>query len=628
MIVQMIKVEILGPKELLFETIEVARHLGVLHLESDPQSVAGPDRLPLSTLQLPEKSFEQRIFYEELAERISALLEILPTLPTRQSYLHPLPVLDIIAAKAESHLHLCRQQRDRLTELVDEEKSLDAFRGLLQAIEPMLDDIHRQHELLDIFGLSFKSKESAERLGTLLEELFDGHVIMTTTTTPAGELVGIIAIEAGRAARLRALLDTENVPELAFPEAFKNYTFVEKVHYLLDRLRSIDAERVQIEQALTTIAKSWSPIYQRTYSWLIKRLNTLEASTAVFETDMCFIIIGWLPGKQFDPLQRCLEKRFNGRVTLESISILESDLERIPVSLMNPHYFKPFERMTALLPLPRYSSFDPTPFLGIFFPLFFGMMLGDIGYGLVLIVLSLGLLLRRGPPLLLDGARILGASAVFTILFGILYGELFGDWGNQTFSLHPILFERSQAIVPMLYFSVSVGAMHILLGLLLGLISAWQRKLWKKGVLKFLEIVSIISFSLLFVTLLWPETGLEAGPILLLVSVAVPAMILLGGLLAPLELLKTVGNIVSYARIMAIGTTSVFLAVIANRLGGMTGDVVAGLLVAGLLHTFNLILGVFAPTIHALRLHYVEFFSKFLEVGGRRFAPLDEKDLD
>lgn len=221
MIVQMIKVEILGPKELLFETIEVTRRLGVLHLESDPQSVAGPDRLPLSTLQLPEKSFEQRIFYDDLAENISALLEILPALPTRQSYLHPLPVLDIIAAKTESHLHLCRQQRDRLTELVDEEKSLDAFRGLLQAIEPMLNDIHRQHELLDVFGLSFKSNGSANRLDTLLEELFEGHVIMTTATTPAGELVGIIAIEAGRAARLRALLDTENVPELAFPEAFK-----------------------------------------------------------------------------------------------------------------------------------------------------------------------------------------------------------------------------------------------------------------------------------------------------------------------------------------------------------------------------------------------------------------------
>jgi V/A-type H+-transporting ATPase subunit I len=93
-------------------------------------------------------------------------------------------------------------------------------------------------------------------------------------------------------------------------------------------------------------------------------------------------------------------------------------------------------------------------------------------------------------------------------------------------------------------------------------------------------------------------------------------------LLAPLELLKSIGNIISYVRIMAIGLTSVLLAFVANRLGGETGDIFTGVIVAGLLHLLNIILGVFSPTIHSLRLHYVEFFSKFMEHGGRRFEPL------
>ena len=625
MIVRMTKVEIAGPKELLFGTIEAARHLGVLHLESDPLSVAGPDGLHLSSLQLPEKAFEERIFFEELAEKITRLLELLPIVPVRQTYLHPLPVLDIIAAKVESHLRLCQQQRDRLAELEEEEKGLDAFRGLLQALEPLLADMDRQHGLLDVFGVSFKANDAASRLNSLLEELFDGLVIMTTATTPSGELVGIVAIVAGRAVELRKLLETEEVPELSFPEAFKHYTFPEKVRYLQDRLQSIKLERAQTEQELAALARSWRPIYQRALTWLSDRLETMQASAAVFETGMCFVMVGWLPEKQLEALRQSLEQRFKGRVTLEAIEILESDQERIPVALMNPSYFKPFERFTSLLPLPRYSSFDPTPFLGIFFPLFFGMMLGDIGYGLVLLIITFGLLLRQGPPLLLDAARILGACAVMTTFFGVLYGELLGDWGAEALGLHPILFERSQAIVPMLYFSISVGAMHILLGMVLGLITAWRRHLWKKGVLIFLEITMIVSFCLLLIALILPETGLDTGSLLILVGAVVPLMVLLGGLLAPLELLKTVGNIVSYARIMAIGITSVLLAVIANRLGGMTGDIVAGLLVAGVLHTFNLILGVFAPTIHSLRLHYVEFFGKFLESGGRRFSPLDEK---
>ena len=79
---------------------------------------------------------------------------------------------------------------------------------------------------------------------------------------------------------------------------------------------------------------------------------------------------------------------------------------------------------------------------------------------------------------------------------------------------------------------------------------------------------------------------------------------------------------------MAIGLTSVLLAYVANRLGGMGGDILAGGVVALLLHAFNLLLGVFAPTVHALRLHYVEFFSKFFEAGGRRFEPLEKKRQD
>jgi V/A-type H+-transporting ATPase subunit I len=101
-----------------------------------------------------------------------------------------------------------------------------------------------------------------------------------------------------------------------------------------------------------------------------------------------------------------------------------------------------------------------------------------------------------------------------------------------------------------------------------------------------------------------------------------PFLFFAGGLLAPLELLKSIGNIISYVRIAAIGLTSVLLAFVANNLAGLTGDVVTGVVVAGLIHLLNIVLGVFSPTIHSLRLHYVEFFSKFIEYGGKKFDPL------
>ncbi len=111
-------------------------------------------------------------------------------------------------------------------------------------------------------------------------------------------------------------------------------------------------------------------------------------------------------------------------------------------------------------------------------------------------------------------------------------------------------------------------------------------------------------------------------PLIIASLIIAPVLLLTGGLLAPLEVLRHLGNIISYVRLMAIGLTSVLLAYVANNLAGAAGSIWVGAMVAILLHTFNILLGVFAPTIHALRLHYVEFFGKFLQPGGKAYKPL------
>ena len=95
----------------------------------------------------------------------------------------------------------------------------------------------------------------------------------------------------------------------------------------------------------------------------------------------------------------------------------------------------------------------------------------------------------------------------------------------------------------------------------------------------------------------------------------------IGFLMGPIEFISLIGNILSYLRIAAIGLASVYLAKVANDTAGMVGNLVVGIIVAGLLHALNLVLGAFSPTIHSLRLHYVEFFRKFYEGGGRSYKP-------
>jgi V/A-type H+-transporting ATPase subunit I len=110
-------------------------------------------------------------------------------------------------------------------------------------------------------------------------------------------------------------------------------------------------------------------------------------------------------------------------------------------------------------------------------------------------------------------------------------------------------------------------------------------------------------------------------PSVAMVIVALVLIIYGGGALGPMEIMSSVGNILSYARLMAIGMASVILAIVANRIGGAIGIAIIGVIAAVLLHTLNIILAMFSPSIHSMRLHLVEFFSKFYEGGGMPYKP-------
>jgi V/A-type H+-transporting ATPase subunit I len=357
-----------------------------------------------------------------------------------------------------------------------------------------------------------------------------------------------------------------------------------------------------------------------------EQISIIQASAFSFETAMCFFIYGWMPADKVASLVTSLQKTFGGSVVLKEVEIRQEDIERIPIVLQNPLCFKPFENFTRLLPLPSYSSFDPTPFIGIFFPLFFGLILGDAGYGLVILLLT-AIVSRvvRKKRLLRDAVKILQICALYAVIFGILYGEFFGNLGHLLLGIKPLLLERRDNILPMLYFAIAVGIVHVTLGLALGLVSALRRHTGKEAVVKLLNIVFIFLITALVVTFAGFMPELLSRPLIIVIIALCPLLLFSGGLLAPLELLKNIGNIISYARIMAIGLTAVLLANVANQLSGLTGDIVLGVIVGGIIHVISLVIGVFSSSIHSLRLHYVEFFDKFIELRGRSYNPFSSR---
>jgi V/A-type H+-transporting ATPase subunit I len=626
MIVKMSKIEIVGAKNLLQDALAKLRELGVFHVE--PAAVGfleeGHEE-DIRSYTLDEKDMLERTFLMELRAKINELMSFLPKLPVRSSYLDPRPVIDTVAAIIDRHVVTTKERNERKESLRKELSELQRYAVFLATLAPLIGNVKETPDL-EFIGLTIREPEMVHHLKEALSRITDWKFELTTETAKDGSLVGLVTVEKDLAERVKKTLSDEQVPELIFPAAFSSFTFSEKVAFVEKRISEVIRESEGIDAVLKQFSLRWVPIYRSVREWIDDRLALLSTTAAAYETRMCFFINGWIPTRDVAVVRKALADSYHGSVILDEKEILEEDLGRVPIILKNPPYFKPFEIFTSLLPLPVYTSYDPTPFIGIFFPIFFGLILGDAGYGLLIAAIAIVLKRKfRQQRYVKDGASILLIASLYSIFFGILFGEFFGDLPERLFHLQPLCMERRTAVVPMIFFTLAVGVAHILIGLIFGVITEYRKREKKEAVYKLLSIIIILALIVVLAAFFDIFPKILARPIIIAILFLTPILFFTGGLLAPLELLKSIGNIISYVRIMAIGLTSVLLAFVANNLGGLTGDIVTGIVVAGLIHLLNLILGVFSPTIHSLRLHYVEFFSKFMEHGGRKFEPLKKQ---
>jgi V/A-type H+-transporting ATPase subunit I len=623
MIVAMSKVEIIGPMELLLQVLDQVRSLGVFQVEEEMRGfVDKEDEKAFQPVRLDKKTLTERLYFEDLLARIDQLAAFLPKLFLRCSYLEPQSVVATVADVVDKHTALCGGLCRRRDALGGEREELLRQTAFLDALEPLFRTAGEGMGL-DFIGVSLKSSEAVDPLYRLISRLTEGAFAFVTANGPGGTVIVLITVPVGLAGQVRDVLNVERIPELVFPASIGQLPFPDKVRKARQRLTDISAELGSINVELQRFAARWGPTYHCVREWVQDRLALLTTTVAIHKTDLCFFIHGWMPSPDVERLRAVLNGQFLGRVVVEEQEALEEEMDAIPIAIRNPPYFRPFELFTRILPLPSYRSYDPTPFIGIFFPIFFGMILGDVGYGLLLLAGALVMLklfsTRRN---LHDAALILLVSSCYAIVFGFLYGECFGgSAGGWRLLEQTRVIERSRSIMPMLAFSLSIGVVHITLGLALGLWSALRRKAVRETLAKLVNILLLLCLTALAASLFRPFPPPVRMTLNVAVLAAIPLMLLTGGLLAPLEIMKNIGNIISYARIMAIGLASVMIAQVANRFAGLTGDILTGAVAAGLIHLVNIALGLFSPTIHALRLHYVEFFDKFIVYGGRRFEP-------
>jgi V/A-type H+-transporting ATPase subunit I len=290
--------------------------------------------------------------------------------------------------------------------------------------------------------------------------------------------------------------------------------------------------------------------------------------------------------------------------------------------MANTGVVTPYESLASFVAVPRYGTLDPTPALAVTLPAFIGLMVADTGYGLVLLAALLIGRWRWGDRPWMRTVWPVGlAAAVSTIAFGLLFGDMFGTTGRQLAGMQPILFDRRESVIDLLVLAIAIGVAHIAFGLVLGIVNGMlihQRREVVSRTAMLISLAAVLALLGVAARLLPDEIAVIAAAALVLGAVLVVLTI---GIAGPVELIGVFGNVLSYARLMAIGLAGVMLAIVADKLGDAMPNLLLGALVAGLFHTLNIGLGFFDAAVQGIRLHYVEFFTKFVEPGGTPYRP-------
>ncbi len=617
MIIAMSKLRILGPRERLEDVLRVLQDLSLLHLSA-------PEAAPL---QHPELSPEQHRERRHLQAALENVEQALTALEIRDGGAAA-PAAAATRADLVRWARLgwrVRRETERLAARVaalEEERALimkyqhffAAFRSLLES-ESRWPNATAHHVLL-------RGSEAGTlpQLRASLAAVIGEEFQVFSQPLPTGEVAVLIVVSAQAAGRVERLLAEARVQEIPVPEAYGGKSLTTAIPRMLERLGQIPRELAEVLRRRQTLARAQGADLRHARAALHDRLQGLAALPLSGVTTRAFVLEGWTPARARRDLERGLQTAFGDDVVVSEVAKEEWESEQAPVVLSNPRLLRPFETVVGLMPLPRYGSIDPTPFVAVFFPAFFGLMVGDVGYGLLLAAVGLVLHARSRPGTTLRNvSEIIGPCALSAILAGFLFGELFGDLGHRWLGLRPLLFDRADALVPFLLLAVAVGAVHVLLGMVLGVVSARRHPRQAVGRGVSAAMVVLVIMALLAAVGVLPRSFFS--PVVIALLVAFPVLIALEGLVAPIELLATLGNILSYARIMALGVASVMMAVVANRMVGAIGSVAVGIMFALLFHLVNFAIAAFSPTIHALRLHYVEFFGKFFSPGGVRYQP-------
>ena len=406
-------------------------------------------------------------------------------------------------------------------------------------------------------------------------------------------------------------------------------TAAENIVRAEDRLQELAAEKEHLIEKITDKAPHRKEL-KMTVDLLGTKIARAEAAERLLGTQRAVSLIGWVPV----PEEKKLASILSEYDCAWELSDPEPDeTKQVPVSLKINKLTEPLMMVTEMYSLPAYDGVDPNPLIMPFFTLFFGIMYADMGYGVILFILGIlgsKLLKPRGGMKYATGLLVF--CGLTTIIFGALFGSLFGDavpvfaeniLGISQVELWNAIDPLEQPMV-MLVASLGLGVIQIIAGMAVKAYMLIRDGKWMDA------IFDVGSWWLLFAGIAIGALGMTwwvciagAAALLLTQGRDKPSIVgkFIGGLASLYDITGYLGDILSYSRLMALLLASSVIASVVNVLGSLSGSIIVFIIVFLIGHVFNMAINIIGTYVHAARLQYLEFFGKFYKGRRARVRP-------
>jgi V/A-type H+-transporting ATPase subunit I len=486
-----------------------------------------------------------------------------------------------------------------------------------------------------------------------LRELTGGRVEVVSRSVDEGKIGVVVAFLRRDAEAVRGLLSRAGVAELRLPARYTEHGPAAALELMEQRRAALPGELSSISTALADLARRHAPRLRAIHGIIADRLAQLHAAAQLAASHYVFILHGWAPALQVARVREALMRRFGRDVVVVDAPADPHHAAEVPVLLDNHPVLKPFQRLLGLFKPPRYGTLDPTVYLAIFFPLFVGIVIGDVAYGALLFAFGwwlrnkalrretwdvalgpvrLGMQVR--PDALADLSWIVRIVAIWTMLFGVLYLEIFGNLVEHQLHLHP-LFNRVELSTSFFYLTVALGVVQVTLGNFLHLLLALRHR-HAVGVFESLALICGVIGLLVVLGAMGnqlPRSFFTPGLALL---AAFLLFFLIGFSLNRfaamwlLEAISGMGNVLSYARLFGVGLAAAVLANVSNELGGMMGPIWIGAFVGIAIQMVFFIFTLPGHVIQPARLNWVEFLTKvkYHDETGNSYRPFHKTGGD